>query len=237
MNQTAIIALVGDRAECVTAHVAIPHALEAARAATGSNVGWRWLGTDEVATTALDQFAGFWLVPGSPYRSFEGALSVVRFARQHGVPFLGTCGGFQHAVIEFARNVAGLKDADHAENNPNAATPVIAPLACSLVEVTGLVRFNVGSRLHAAYGTTEAMEGYHCRFGLNENHRATFEAAGFHFTACDEAMAVRGGELPEHPFFVGTLFQSERRALREEPVPLVTALLTAVNVRARARNG
>lgn len=233
MKPTPTIALVGDHDERVTAHVAIPRALEFARAATGSEVRWRWLGTEQVAAASLEEFAGIWLVPASPYRSLDGALAAVRFARERGVPFLGTCGGFQHAVIEFARNVAGLPDADHAETNPDAATAVIAPLACSLVEVSGRVRFAPGSRLQSAYGGTEAVEGYHCRFGLNETHRAALEAAGFHFTAFDDEGAVRGGELPGHPFFVGTLFQPERGALRAEPVPLVNAFVNAVAGAAR----
>jgi CTP synthase (UTP-ammonia lyase) len=181
-----------------------------------------------VTTAALEKFAGFWLVPGSPYRSMAGALAVVRFARERAIPFLGTCGGFQHALLEFARQVAGLTTADHAETNATADVPLIAPLSCSLVEVTGPVRLIPGSRIQKAYGTTETDESYHCRFGLNENYRAALESAGFWFTAFDEAGAVRGGELRDHPFFVGTLFQSERRALRDEPVPLASALVAAV---------
>ena len=228
MRHIPTIALVGDRDDRVTAHVAIPRALEAVRMATGAEVGWHWLETGAVADTSLHAFAGFWLVPASPYRSLDGALEVVQFAREQGVPFLGTCGGFQHAVLEFARNVAGLAGADHAETDPTASLPVIAPLSCALVEVTERVRLVPGSQLQKAYGAAETSEGYHCRFGLNENYRTALESAGFWFTAFDEAGAVRGGELRGHPFFVGTLFQSERRALRGETVPLANALLTAV---------
>lgn len=228
MNQKSIIALIGDRDERVTAHRAIPRALAAARTATGGRVEWRWLGTEAVADGSLDEFAGFWLTPGSPYLSLEGALAVVRFARERGVPFLGSCGGFQHAVLEFAQNAAGLADASHAETDPAAKTPVIAPLTCALVEVRGRVRFLQGSRLQAAYGSEETWEEYHCRYGLNENHRIALEAAGLWFTAFDDDGAVRGAELRGHPFFVGTLFQSERRVLRGEPVPLANALVAAV---------
>lgn len=233
MKQPPVIALVGDRDDRVTAHVAIHRALEFARAASGADLQWRWLGTEGVAATSLAEFAGIWLVPASPYRSLDGALAAVSFARKRGIPFLGTCGGFQHAVIEFARDVAGLAEADHAETNPDSSTAVIAPLACSLVEVSGRVRFAPGSRLLSAYGTPDAVEGYHCRFGLNENYRSALEAAGFHFTAFDDQGAVRGGELPGHPFFVGTLFQPERRASQDEAVPLVNAFVKAVVLNTR----
>ena len=228
MERIPTIALVGDHDERIAAHVAIPLALEAARLAAGAQIAWRWLGTAEVTPSALAQFDGFWLTPGSPYRSMAGALAVARFAREQGIPFFGSCGGFQHALIELARNLAGLAGADHAETNPTADTAVIAPLACGLVEVAETVRFEPGSRLAAAYKSIVTEEGYHCRFGLNESYREVLQRAGFWFTAFGEGGLARGGELRGHPFFVGTLFQSERRALRGEPVPLAHALVRAV---------
>jgi CTP synthase (UTP-ammonia lyase) len=231
MERIPTIALVGDHDGRIAAHVAIPLALEAARLATGTEVAWRWLGSDAVTPSALAQFDGFWLTPGSPYRSMDGALAVARFAREQGIPFFGSCGGFQHALIELARNAAGLAGADHAETNPTGDTAVISPLACGLVEVAETVRFEPGSRFQAAYGTNEAREGYHCRFGLNEIYREVLQRAGFWFTAFGEGGLVRGGELRGHPFFAGTLFQPERRALRGEPVPLAGALVSAVGQR------
>ncbi len=228
MERIPTIALVGDHDERITAHVAIPQALEAARTAAGAAVEWCWLGSDAVTTSSLARFDGFWLTPGSPYRSMDGVLAVARYAREQGIPLLGSCGGFQHALLEFARNVVGLVEADHTETNALASVPVIAALNCALVEVTDRVRFVHGSRLLAAYGTAEAREAYHCRFGLNETYRTALEEAGFWFTAFDDGGAVRGGELRGHPFFVGTLFQSERRALRGEPVPLANAFVSAV---------
>ncbi len=231
------IALVGDADPSVTAHVAIPRALDLAATAraTRGDLRWRWLPTDQVLdpATCLNDFAGFWLVPASPYRSFEGALAVARFAREQCVPFLGTCGGFQHALIEFARNVVGWTDADHAESNPSALRSVIAPLSCSLVEANARVRFTPESLLRRIYAAPEAIEGYHCRYGLNERFREPLEGAGFRFTAMDEQGDVRGGELPGHPFFVGTLFQPERRALQGEVPALAKALVDAVVNQAR----
>src|SRR5690606_14919504 len=115
----------------------------------------------------VGDFDALWCVPGSPYRSMDGALRAIRAARESGRPFLGTCAGFQHAVIEYARNVLGWADAEHAESAPEASRRVVTPLACSLVEERRRVRFAPRSRLANAYGETEAEEGYHCRFGLN----------------------------------------------------------------------
>jgi CTP synthase (UTP-ammonia lyase) len=133
-------------------------------------------------------------------------------------------------LIEFARHAAGLAAADHAETNPSADTLVVAPLACSLVEKTGLIRFAPDSLIRSAYGCDTAHEGYHCSYGLNPAHRAALERAGLRFTAFDENGEVRAAELPvvAHPFFVGTLFQPERAALRGELPPLVAAFVHAV---------
>jgi len=101
-----------------------------------------WVPTEE--STPDSRVAGFdalWCVPASPYRSTEGALRPIRFAREHNVPFLGTCGGFQHAVLEYARNALGWTDASHAELTPGVGRHVISPLECSPVEVSGAVRY------------------------------------------------------------------------------------------------
>jgi CTP synthase (UTP-ammonia lyase) len=151
-------ALAGDSDPSVPAHRAIPLALGLARAATPSAAGltWQWIATRDLTDAPRDlaAFSAVWLVPASPYENEAGALAAVRFARETRRPFLGTCGGFQHAVIEFARNVAGLAHADHAETNPSADTLVVTRLACSLVEQTNTLRLAPDSLLHAAYGRT-----------------------------------------------------------------------------------
>jgi CTP synthase (UTP-ammonia lyase) len=229
---TPVIALVGDYSPAITAHRAIPIALQRARDALGAAIGWEWVHTREIAEDGrtLSRFAGIWVVPGSPYTHMAGALAAIRFARESQRPFLGTCGGFQHALIEIARNVAGLACADHAETNPMGNTLIVTTLGCSLVEQVRSVRFVQGSRLAFIYGAATSEEGYHCNYGPNPEFRSGLEQAGMRFTAFDDSGEIRGGELatPEHPFFVGTLFQPERAALRGELPPLVHAFVAAV---------
>jgi CTP synthase len=235
MSAGRCIALVGDYSAEVTAHRAIPRALELARTAVGrDDLTWQWIATRDVRDAARDlgNFSAVWLVPASPYENTTGALAAVRFARETKRPFLGTCGGFQHALIEFARDVIGLPTADHAETNPDADTLVVTRLACSLVEQTNTLRLAPGSMLRAAYGRDTTTEGYHCNYGPAAGHRDAFERAGLRFTAFDANNEVRAAELPVgmHPFFVGTLFQPERAALRGEAAPLVTAFVrTAIS--------
>jgi CTP synthase (UTP-ammonia lyase) len=221
------IALVGDFNAGIVAHRAIPRALELARQAAGATVDWEWIDTDAIGAAAarLEGFSGIWCVPGSPYRSMEGALAAIRFARESGRPFLGTCGGFQHALIEFARNVLAVAEADHAETAPGASELVVTPLACSLVGQQGDIAFTPGSQLAGIFGGATTHEGYHCSYGPNPAYRDRFAAAGLRFTGFDREGRIRACELAGHPFFVGTLFQPERRALQDASHPLVEAFV------------
>jgi CTP synthase (UTP-ammonia lyase) len=226
---TPQIALVGNFNPAVTAHQAIPLALQLAAAQLGHGVAAVWVATDVIGPDAaeLADYDGVWCVPASPYANPAGALAAIRLARATGRPFLGTCGGFQHALIEFARNVLDRADADHAEDRPDAALPVIAPLACPLVEQTGTIHFTAGSRLRAIYGAPYAREGYHCRFGLNPQLEHLLDNSALKISGRDEAGEVRAVELDGHPFFFATLFQPERAALAGVAHPLVNAFAAA----------
>jgi CTP synthase (UTP-ammonia lyase) len=225
------IALVGDRNDAVVAHRAIPIALGMAVDALQVDVSWEWLPTRTITGDTrriLDRYDAVWCVPGSPYESTDGALAAIRFARETRRPFLGTCGGFQHALLEYAQSIWGI-DAVHAESNANANgdNPVIAPLMCALVDVKGALHFPPGSRLAAIYGSATATEEYHCSFGLNPIYVERFKSGPLKIAARDDEGSVRAVELHDHPFYIGTLFQPERAALRDRLPPLVKAFMAA----------
>jgi ribosomal protein S18 acetylase RimI-like enzyme len=226
---TVRIALVGDRDPSSVAHRAIPLALAKAAASLGVDVEPTWVATETIdpAAPSLAELGGVWSVPGSPYRSTEGALAAIRFARERGVPFLGTCGGFQHAVLECAGALWGIERPAHAENEPDAAEPVVALLACAMVERGGRVRFAEGSRIAAAYDRPDAEETYHCMYGLAPRCLPHLAAGPLRATAWDDDGDVRAVELDGHPFFVATLFQPERGALAGEVPPVVRAFVQA----------
>ena len=155
----------------------------------------------------------------------EGALSAVRYARETNTAFLGTCGGFQHAVLEFARNVLELEDAAHAEVDPDTSFPLIAPLACSLVEHAGGISLVQGSRVAEFYGATRVTETYRCSYGFNPAFVPLFGGSNLRVTGFDADLEPKIVELLDHPFFVGTAFQPERSALRGATHPLVRAFV------------
>jgi len=221
-----LIGIVGDRNPGNKTHLATEQALGHGP----EPIGFEWVGTDQIPeepAARLSRYAGFIMAPGSPYASMTGALAAIRYAREQGVPLLGTCGGFQHIVVEFTRNVLGITDADHAETNPSAPRLAITPLTCSLAGQTHPVRLIAGSRAAGIYGIETSMEPFYCNFGLNPDFRPLLEARGLLVSGAGEDGLVRVLELRDHPFFLGTLYVPQARSKPGEPHPLVTALATA----------
>lgn len=221
------IALVGDYNADVLAHQAIPLALDDAAAVLERPIEYRWVATHDVhSADAFADFDGIWLVPASPYENTEGALTAARYARENSLPFLGTCGGFQHAILEYARNVMGWEDAAHAETDTEGRM-VIAPLTCSLVEKSDTIELRANTLIARAYGRDSIEEGYHCNYGISAEFADALQSQALRVTGWDENGDIRAVELVTHPFFVATLFQHERNALAGRPAPLVQAFLHA----------
>jgi CTP synthase (UTP-ammonia lyase) len=179
-------------------------------------------------------FDGVWVVPGSPYERMSGVLSAIEGARLAGIPFLGTCGGFQHLLLEFAHNVCGLADVTHAEVGPGAARQLIVPLVCSLLGEEATIVVAPGTKAAAAMGAGPATERYFCRYGLNDQYLAVLEAHGLVVSGRDEVGEARLVELTDHPFFLGSLFQPELSSGPGWAHPLILALAAAVRDHARS---
>jgi len=225
-TRTAKVALVGDRSLHVRSHVRIPGLVEALRQQDGLALDAYWVPTDEVPATRLDGFDGIWLLPGSPYRSEAGAVLAARTAREQGIAYLATCAGFQHTLLDFARNVCALAGANHAESTPDADNLLIVPLACSLVGHEGAVDLTPGSMAERILGLERTVERYHCAYGLNPTYVDVLRAHGLRFTGHHDG-DVRIAELPEHPFFLATLFQPELSGDGTRCHPIVRAFAEA----------
>ncbi len=134
--------------------------------------------------------------------------------------------------MEYAEAVWGVARPIHAELDPGAVDPVIAPLACSLVEQSGEIHFQRGSRMAAIYGVDAVVEEYHCRYGLSSSYCDRLASGPLRASGRDAQGDIRAIELDGHPFFVATLFQPERSALADRKHPLVSAFVTSVHERA-----
>ena len=154
----ARIAVIGDYDPASLTHGATDAALQHSSQQLGAQLEHTWLSTQSLSDALFDQFAAVWIAPGSPYKDMARTLAAIRFAREHGVPCLGTCGGFQHMILEYARNVLGTRDAQHAEYDPNASELFITPLACSLRGRSMTLQLAEGSQVAALYGSAYATE-------------------------------------------------------------------------------
>lgn len=188
-----------------------------------------WVSTEEIDDNLFQRFSGIWVAPGSPYKNMDKTLWAIRHARENGVACFGTCGGFQHLIIEYARNVLGFKEAEHAEYDPYASKLFISQLACSLAGREMELSFSPGSQVAAIYGANSATERYYCNFGVNPNFVPLLKSGPLKITGSDSEGEIRVIELPGHPFFLGTLFVPQTRSTAEHPHPLVTAFVRAVN--------
>jgi CTP synthase (UTP-ammonia lyase) len=226
------VAVIGDRQPRFVAQETIDTALAHSGAELSARVDVDWFPTPALvddATDALDGYDAVWCAPGSPFLSFEGALAGIRVARESGRPFLGTCAGFQHGVIEFARNVLDIRDAHHAEyEGADAEAPlIIDELLCSLVGQQMAVRL-VDPVARGWYGADDAVEQYYCRFGLNESYVPAFADAGLVVAGvADEDGTTRIMRVADHPFFALTLFVPQAASTESHPHPIVTAYITA----------
>lgn len=221
------IALMGDYNPKVNAHTAIPRALALYVSDFKVPLTWTWIETSILNSDPglLERFAGIWATPGSPYKNMDGVINAIHFARESKIPFLGTCGGFQHALIEYARHVSGFVDADHEETNPENKTLIVTRLACSLDGKSGEIYFAKGSQLYDIFKGQETTESYQCNYGLSLEWKKQLEKDGMKFTGVDKHGEPRAFELSHHPFFIGALFQPELSALKEKRHPLINAFI------------
>lgn len=227
------VAIIGEFTPTFRPHIATNAAIEHSVAALGSDLAADWISAADAHTGLFDEYAGIWVAPGSPYKSLDRAVAMIQYARERGYPCLGTCGGFQHMVIEYARHVLGFADAQHAEYDPYASNLFVSELACSLADREMVLTFGSDSLVAQIYGSSSATEEYYCNFGVHPDRVELLKSGVLRVSGWDAEGEIRVVELPGHPFFVGTLFVPQTRSTPECPHPLVTRFLTTVADTAR----
>ncbi len=235
------IGILGDFNPEFRSHHATNDALQHSARKLEIEVESSWLPTPSLLTPeapkVLETYDGLWASAGSPYKSFDGMLKGIEFARVHDWPFLATCGGFQYTLIECARNVLGMKDATTAEEDPGAKNIVIHPVACAVPnrsegapKLSGRVpqiRLRPGSYLAGYYGKEVVEEEYFCNYEVNPDFEWTAMEAGFPVVARGAGEECRAIESPTHRFFIATLFQPQLSSTEKKPHPLVLAFVQA----------
>jgi CTP synthase (UTP-ammonia lyase) len=225
------LAIVADFNSKSRSHHATNEAIAHCAAASGLKVEPQWIATAELGRPdglkKLKGVRGIWIGPGSPYASMEGVLSAIRMAREEGVPLFGTCGGFQHIILEYARNVLGFTDAEHEESSPQATRLFISRLACSLAGRTMTITLAPESMVARIYAQTRVQEQYLCNFGINPEYTDTLRSGKLKVVGSDAEGTIRAVELPGHPFFVGTLYLPQHTSTPSLPHPLISHFLKA----------
>ena len=247
------IALVGKYVDLPDAYLSPAEALKAGGFANDAQVNIRWVISDacedpEGAAAELDGVDGVLIPGGFGVRGIEGKIGAIRYAREHGLPILGLCLGLQCMVIEVARDLAGLAEADSAEFNPETPYPVIATMAdqedvvAGERDMGGTMRLGLypaalqpGTRVQQMYGSTLVEERHRHRYEVNNAYRDALEDAGLVFSGLSpDGHLVEFAELPDHPFFVGTQAHPEFLSRPTRPHPLFDGLIAAALARSKA---
>jgi CTP synthase len=217
--------------------------------ANGVSVRIDWVDSERVELDGpealLGQTHGILIPGGFGDRGTEGMVQAARYAREHKVPFFGICLGMQCAVIEFARDVAGLKGADSSEFDPSTPHAVIdlLPEQEGLAQMGGTMRLGAydcalqaGSRAQAEYAVPRVAERHRHRYEFNNSFRDLFQERGMRVTGLEEKRnLVEIVELPDHPWFVGVQFHPELRSRPSDPHPLFRGFIRAGNDERRRR--
>ncbi|MBS4039696.1 MAG: CTP synthase [Flavobacteriales bacterium] len=185
----------------------------------------------------LGAFDGILVAPGFGERGIEGKIATVQYARENGVPFFGICLGMQMAVIEYARNVLGWKDANSTEMNPNTTHPVINLMESQkqISDKGGTMRLGAwdctlqeNTLAYQIYGTKEISERHRHRYEFNEAFRAALQQAGLVLSGTNQATnLVEIVEIKNHPFFIGVQFHPEYKSTVANPHPIFNAFIQA----------
>jgi len=240
MHRTLRIAVIGDFDPTRFSHWATEAALLHAAQLAETQLELDWIGTERVARDGtercLDGYDGIWGSPGSPYRSSDGMLAGIRWARERRVPYLGTCGGFQYALIELTRNVLGLADADTAESGSGSRNIVITPVqrpkpvvrpGAPLLSGTDTVLPVAGTLLAQLCSGEPLRAEYYCSFETSADYVPRWQAAGLCVTGLGEQGELRAFSLPSSRFFLATLFQPQLSSRARAPHPIVGGFLGA----------
>ena len=244
------VAIVGKYVDLPDAYLSVVEAVRHGGIEHGVHVDLRWIAADDVerdGTRALHGVDGLIVPGGFGVRGIDGKVDAIRFARENGVPFLGLCLGLQCAVIEYARNVAGLTGAHSSEFAPDTPHPVIALMADQqdVTEMGGTMRLGSypailaeGSRVRDLYGEGEVHERHRHRFEVNNAYREQFANLGLRWSGTSpDGQLVEFIELPDHAFFVATQAHPELRSRPNRPHPLFSGLIRAAVTHRREASG
>ncbi|OPC35495.1 hypothetical protein BAX97_09680 [Elizabethkingia meningoseptica] len=224
------IAVLGDFNPAHDTHHRLNDSIRDVQKFLDKEIQFDWIATDIFSAAYIFEkrnYLGLWIAPGSPYKDFENVLKAIEYARKNNIPAFGNCGGFQHMIIEFARNECGIVNAEHEETNSDAENVLIKKLMCSLVgEEENLEITDEESLLYKTMKAKHILGKYYCSYGINEQYIEILRKNGMSLTSVSEEGHYRSFELKSHPFFVGTLFQPALTSEKDFPNPMIVKFVS-----------
>jgi len=244
-DKSVAIAIVGKYSELLDAYKSIHESLNHAGAFHNARVNFISVSSEDIETQGAEAILGSCdgiLVPGGfGSRGVEGKIMAVRYAREHKIPYFGICYGMHMAVIEFARNVLGFKDADTTEISEKTAHPVISLMEDQkkIMNLGGTMRLGSypcnlvkGTQIRKIYGKEQINERHRHRFEFNNEYREQFEAAGMTLSGMSPGgHLIETVEIADHPWFIGVQFHPEFKSRPVDPHPLFKGFIGASIVR------
>jgi CTP synthase (UTP-ammonia lyase) len=243
MTNSISIGIIGDFNPEKPSHIATDAALKHAADFLSLNVKTEWLGTGNLRRKSvkdtIGQYQGLFAAPGTPYFFADGAIKGIRLAREMNIPFLGTCGGYQYTLLEFARNVAGMTNAAHTELAPQTDMPLLIKIACAVDKTKGKVprmqgTFDINlvpeTEAFKCYGKTKISESYSCNYELNPDYQGRLVESGLTISGRDDDGKARIFEVHNKRFFIATGFLPQLNSTPENPHPLILSFLKSASV-------
>ena len=240
-NTDVTVALVGKYIQLHDAYISVVEALKHGGIFSRATVHIKWIDSETVTPENADELfsdVDGILVPGGfGDRGIDGKIEAIRYARTHGLPFLGLCLGMQLSIVEFARDVVGLKDAHSVELDPQTTNPVIhiMPDQIGIEDIGGTLRLgsypcvlNKESKAYQLYGSENIEERHRHRYEVNNDYRDQLEKAGMMLSGLSpDGRIVEMVEIPEHPWFIATQAHPELKSRPNRPHPLFRGFVEA----------
>ncbi|MEM1221308.1 MAG: CTP synthase [Verrucomicrobiota bacterium] len=226
------IFILGEANESRPARRMIRPALEHAAFDLGINVSCQWRQNGAIDLAEIRTAHGIFVAPGSPGEGYEKIIEAIRLAREDGIPCLGTCGGFQRMIAEYALKELSYERIEHEEVMPSANNPLFSELSCSLTGQRDKVFIAANSLALSLYEKESVEERFFCHYGLSGRHKERIQSKDLKVSAYDKNGEARIIEHTKHLFFFGTLFVPQVSSTRENPHPVIAAFVEAAEAKA-----
>ncbi len=228
MIKEKILSILGDFNVKSETHIATKMAINHSNNYLKNKIKPYWINTQKISKEMIYRSDGFLIIPNIPHSNLDNIIKVIKFARENNIPCLGTCGGFQFIIIEYARNILGFQNAHHEEYNTNSTELIITKSSCSLRGRRMELNLNPNSKVASLYHMKNIKEKYYCNYKINPKYIQIIKNSSMNIAGIDSEGEIRVIEIDNHPFFIGTLYVPQANSTYQNPHPLLNGFFNAI---------